>query len=173
MIVYRIIYKFSNISQKEKGVLTPFMVDALWLCHLEPLLAAVGGDNVVWFCPPVGSTAGAVALVCGADSIGLFSTVPQADSDTSIAKLIKQAKTFRFIPSLFSSVLTLAWLEMEEFMQKSKAKCALLFLLCVFSAAFFIFFPASTGTWCISVNLMANSLLAQMILLCDLLTLFL
>ena len=74
------------------------------------------GDNVVWFCPPVGSTAGAVALVCGADSIGLFSTVPQADSDTSIAKLIKQAKTFRFIPSLFSSVLTLAWLEMEEFM---------------------------------------------------------
>ena len=42
MGVYRIIYKFSNISQKEKGVLTPFMVDALWLCHLEPLLAAVG-----------------------------------------------------------------------------------------------------------------------------------
>ena len=84
-----------------------------------------------------------------------------------------QAKTFRFILSLFSLVLTLAWLEMEEFMQKSKAKCALLFLLRVFSAAFFIFFPATTGTWCISVNLMADGLLAQMILLCDLLTLFL
>ena len=43
MIVYRIIYKFSNISQKEKGVFTPFMVDSLWLCRLEPSLAAVGG----------------------------------------------------------------------------------------------------------------------------------
>ena len=33
----------SNISQKEKGVFTPFMVDSLWLCRLEPSLAAVGG----------------------------------------------------------------------------------------------------------------------------------
>lgn len=173
MIVYRIIYKFSNISQKEKGVLTPFMVDALWLCHLEPSLAAVGGTMLFGSVLPSAPQPGPLHLSAGADSIGLFSTVPQADSDTSIAKLTKQAKTFRFIPSLFSSVLTLAWLEMEEFMQKSKAKCALLFLLRVFSAAFFIFFPASTGTWCISVNLMANSLLAQMILLCDLLTLFL
>ena len=167
MIVYRIIYKFSNISQKEKGVFTPFMVDSLWLCRLEPSLAAVGGTMLF------GSVLLWAPLVCGADSIGLFSTVPQADSDTSIAKLTKQAKTFRFILSLFSLVLTLAWLEMEEFMQKSKAKCALLFLLRVFSAAFFIFFPATTGTWCISVNLMADGLLAQMILLCDLLTLFL
>ena len=100
-------------------------------------------DCMVWSGSGVDSMAGAVALVCGGESNGVSSTVPQAAMVNTIPKQTKNAKTLRFISSLFSWFF-LIFTKKRRTIQKARQNC-LAFLYAFFPQHFLYFFPLPHG----------------------------